>query len=61
LIGRLADRLADLQRPVNALGIVLTLDLLTNRQGGSPLYERQYRDKLRSTLQSTLSALDIRR
>ena len=51
-IQRLADRLAELRRPVNSRGVVLTLDLLTNAGGASPLYDRSQRDRLRRSLLS---------
>jgi hypothetical protein len=56
LVGQLADRLADLEQPVNARGVLLTQDLLTH--GGSPLYGRATRQELESALLSVLAALE---
>jgi hypothetical protein len=56
LIERLADRLADLEQPVNARGVLLTRDLLTH--GGSPLYGRAERQELESALLSVMAAVE---
>ena len=57
-IEELSQRLADLERPVTAAGILLVHDLLTN--GGSPLYLHGRVADLRKTLsriRTTLEAL----
>ncbi len=61
VIESIAARLAELERPVNARGVLLTLDLLTNAHGGSPLYERSQREELHETLTRVRAALDNRR
>jgi hypothetical protein len=59
LIGRLAERLAELDRSVHPRGVVLTLDLLTD--GCSPLYEPRRRADLGPALLTILAALEGRR
>jgi hypothetical protein len=52
----LAERLADLERPVSAMGILLVQDLLT--QGGSPLYDGSRSDDLPAAVGRALLALE---
>lgn len=61
VIESIAARLADLEWPVNARGVLLTLDLLTNAHGGSPLYERSQREELHTALARVRAALDNHR
>jgi hypothetical protein len=59
LIGRVAERLAEVDQPVHPRGVVLTLDLLTD--GCSPLYDPRRRADLGSALLTVLAALEGRR
>jgi hypothetical protein len=59
LIGRVAERLAEVDQPVHPRGVVLTLDLLTD--GCSPLYDPRRRADLGSALLTVLAALVGRR
>jgi hypothetical protein len=56
LIQALADRLADLSRPVLARGILLVEALLTD--GTGPLYARGRAGELQGALEQCLTALD---
>lgn len=53
-----AARLADLERPVAARGVVLLDRLLTD--GSGPLYDRERVDEFGSTLDAILDALELR-
>ena len=53
-----AARLADLERPVAARGVVLLERLLTD--GSGPLYDRDRVDEFGSTLDTILGALEPR-
>lgn len=53
-----ASRLADLERPVAARGVVLLDRLLTD--GSGPLYDREVGDDLGPTLDRILDALEPR-
>jgi hypothetical protein len=53
-----AARLADLERPVSARGVVLADRLLTD--GSGPLYDRDRVDELPAYLDSTIYALEPR-
>jgi hypothetical protein len=54
----IAERLADLERPVSARGVVRIDRLLAD--GCGPLYDRERAHELASTLDSTLEALERR-
>jgi len=54
----LAARLADLERPVTARGVVLTDRLLID--GSGPLYDRDRVDELPAYLEATLETLEPR-
>lgn len=54
----LAARLADLERPVTARGVVLTDRLLID--GSGPLYDRDRVDELPAYLETTLDTLEPR-
>ena len=56
-IAAIADRLAQLERPVAVLGILLIHDLLSD--GGSPLYDRRRVEEISGTLASILDALEV--
>lgn len=53
---RLSGRLADLDRPVSARGVALSLDLLTN--GDGPLYDRRRSSELGLAAERILRALE---
>jgi hypothetical protein len=57
LIGRLAERVGDLERPVTAAGIVLLRDLLTD--GASPLYVGGDVKELPAALRRIESLLEV--
>jgi hypothetical protein len=59
LIRMLSDRLADLDRPVSAKGVLLVHALLTD--GTGPLYARSRGRDLRAALERCLIELDARR
>ncbi len=58
LLRRLSDRLADLDRPVSARGVLLVEQLLTD--GFGPLYERERAGELRPALITAFRALEAR-
>jgi hypothetical protein len=57
LVASLAMRLARLERPVSARGILLVNDLLTD-VFASPLFGRKRERQVREALESSLAALD---
>jgi hypothetical protein len=56
LFRKLAERIADLDRPVDPRGVLLVGDLLT--AAGSPLYARERATDMRASLCACLDALD---
>lgn len=54
-LARLADQLADLQRPVSARAVVLAREVV---DGNGPLFNRQRADELGPALRRALHALE---
>jgi hypothetical protein len=58
LLRRLATRLQDVERPLDAASLLAVEDLLCD--GGSPLYSPAYADQLEPTLRDLLARIEAR-